>query len=76
MSKVVSTFRYAGRSYSQKPGQAAVFKVRLKSDQGDCLVVVSESKDIYDAYVEGESYTVTIVKAQKTLAEFPEEEDE
>lgn len=68
------TFEVTERGYRKPAGKHPVFRVKLKTAQGDSLTLVSDSKEIYDGYPEGETFTVVIKKAQKTMSEFPQEE--
>jgi len=65
-------FKVSRYSYAKKAGKAAVFKVHFESKDGETLVLVSGSKEIYEGFPEGETFDVRIGKAQKTLDETPE----
>jgi hypothetical protein len=66
-------FEVTGRAYSKKVGKSPVYKVLLKDGQGDQLTLVSDSKDIYAGYPEGEAFSVIIKKTQKVITDFPKE---
>ena len=74
MANVDLTFEVVGYGYTKRVTKHPVFKVMLKSAQGDSLTLVSDSRDIFEGYPEGESFSVTIHKGQKTLTELPSEE--
>jgi len=74
MTDTVLTFEAVGREYRKPAGKSPVFRVKLKSAQGDSLTLVSNSKDIYDGFPEGEAFTVVVKKAQKTMSDFSREE--
>jgi len=74
VSESVLTFEVVGREYRKPAGKSAVFRVKLKTAKGDSLTLVSDSKGIYDSFPEGETVTVVVKKAQKTIADFPQGE--
>lgn len=71
----VLTFEVVGYGFSKRVAKHPTFKVEMKTPQGDKLTLVSDSRDIYEGYPEGKSFSVVIKKSQKTLTELPSEEE-
>lgn len=70
------TFEVVGREFKKKANKQPVFKVNLKTTEGDSLTLVSDSKDIYSGYPEGETFSVFIKKSQKTITDFNPQAEE
>jgi len=66
------TFEVVSHGYAKKTAKAPVYKVVLKTLDGDSLTLVRDSRDVYAGYPLGDYVTVQIKKAQKTLDEAPE----
>ena len=72
MTETIS-FHIVGHGYSRKAGKDPVYKVNLKSADGDSLTLVGNSKQVYAGYPIGDVVTVKIEKRQRTLDQGPGE---
>lgn len=66
-------FVVKGHAFKSDAGKPPVYKVSMKSAAGHSLILVSESRGIFEGFPKGDSVDVKVGKAQRTFDEIPGE---